>query len=186
MQIDGNDSLWNDSLISTLNLPDNDKHHSEDIFTIPVIYNFRPPKHDLPHRTTVLKTIRRNNKVLNAAVLPKVACYNMRSLIPKVGMLATDMIDRMCSLALLTEVWEKANSKKHQHKIEELYEMKGLRYISTPRSGQKRGGGAAIVVDIENFSIMKLPVHIPKNLEIVWGLLKPKFICGKITKKHCG
>ena len=38
--------------------------------------------------------------------------------------------------------------------------MKGLEYISTPRSGVKCGGGAPIVVNTERFSISKM--NLPK------------------------
>jgi hypothetical protein len=86
------------------------------------------------------------------------------------------------SLSFLTEVWQKSENKKHQFKIEELLELKGLKYISTPRPGTRRGGGAALVVDTENFSISKLNISIHNNLEIVWGLVKPYEITEKISK----
>ena len=60
--------------------------------------------------------------------------------------------------------------------------MRGLKYISTPSPGTKRGDGAAIVVNTETFTIYKQNIPIPSNLEIVWGLLKPKEVTGKITK----
>ena len=44
------------------------------------------------------------------------------------------------------------------------------------------GGGAAIAVRSDSFTITKLNVPIPKGLEVVWGMLKPKVISGKITK----
>ena len=72
--------------------------------------------------------------------------------------------------------------KKHQFKIEELFELKGMKYISTPRPGTRRGGGAAIVVNTEKFSISKLNIPIQSGLEIVWGLMRPKEITGKITR----
>ena len=131
---------------------------------------------------TVLKTVRRSNKVLQAATLPKISNYNMRSLMPKIQNFGIDMQDRNCSISFLTEVWEKAENKKHQLKLEELFELKGMKYISTPRPGVRRGGGAAIVVNTEQFSISKLNVQIPSCLEIVWGLAKPVEVTGKITK----
>jgi hypothetical protein len=174
-QLDGNISLSS----SILSLPDQDNL----VQNIPVHIGHRPVKQQsntrLPH---VRKTIRRDNKVLQAASMPKMSCYNMRSLIPKIENFGQDMEDRDCSISLLTEVWEKAENKKHQYKIEELFEMRGLKYISTPRPGAKRGGGAAIVVKTENFSISKLNISIPGSLEIVWGLLRPVEITGKITK----
>lgn len=59
--------------------------------------------------------------------------------------------------------------------------MKGIKYISTPRPGKKRGGGAAIAVKLEKFTISKLNIAIPNSIEIVWGLLRPKVTTGKIS-----
>ena len=55
-----------------------------------------------------------------------------------------------------------------------MLQLSGLKYISTPRPGCKRGGGAAIVVNVEKFSLEKLNIYIPHKLEVVWGLLRPK------------
>jgi hypothetical protein len=119
---------------------------------IPVQVGYRPNSHLSAIRLPpARKTIRRDNKVLQAATLPKISNYNMRSLMPKCANFGIDMENRNCSLSFLTEVWEKSENKKHQSKVEELLEMKGLKYISTPRPGTRRGGGAAIVVNTENF-----------------------------------
>ena len=53
-----------------------------------------------------------------------------------------------------------------------MLESEGLKYISTPRP--TGWGGAAIIVNQEYFSLEKLNIHIPHNLEIIWGLMKPK------------
>ena len=81
----------------------------------------------------------------------------------------------------MTEVWQKQENKKHQFKLEKLLEMQGIQYISTPRPGPKRGGGASIAVRLEKFTLSKLNICIPRCLEIVWGILKPKIVTGKIT-----
>jgi hypothetical protein len=60
--------------------------------------------------------------------------------------------------------------------------MKGLNYVSTPRPGNRRGGGAAIVVNTDKYSVSKLNISIPNNLEIVLGLISPNEVSGKITK----
>ena len=60
--------------------------------------------------------------------------------------------------------------------------MKNLSYISTPRPGAKRGGGAAIAFRPEKFHISKLNITIPKPLEIVWALLRPVVPKGEIRK----
>ena len=35
-------------------------------------------------------------------------------------------------------------------------------------------GGAAMVINSEKFSCEKLSIFVPKTLEVVWGLVKPK------------
>ena len=58
-----------------------------------------------------------------------------------------------------------------------MLEINGLQYISSPSPPNKKGvsyGGAAIVVNLEKFSLKKLNISIPNNLEVVWGLMKPK------------
>ena len=122
------------------------------------------------------KRIRRDNCAVQALSLPKISNYNMRSLIPKIGNFSLDMKERAVDIAFLTEVWQKAENRKHQFKLEELLEMEGVQYITTPRPGTKRGGGAAIAARLDTFSISKLNVPIPMGLEVVWGLLKPKII----------
>ena len=53
-----------------------------------------------------------------------------------------------------------------------MLENNGLKYISTARpSGW---GGAAIIVNLERFTIERLDIHVPHNLEIIWGLLRPR------------
>ena len=92
------------------------------------------------------------------------------------------MLDRQCSLSFLVEIWQKSESRKHQYKIEELLELRGIKYISTPRPGNRRGGGAAIAANTENFTLSKLNICIPHNLEVVWGILKTNTETGKINK----
>ena len=60
--------------------------------------------------------------------------------------------------------------------------MSGIKYISTPRPGAKRGGGAAIAIRQQNFTLSKLNIPLPSSVEVVWGLLKPKNITGKLSK----
>ena len=97
----------------------------------------------------------------------------MRSLELKNGNFKNDLLDTDISLSLLSEVWEKASCKKHQFEIEKMLEMDGLKYIFTSRTN-KRGGGAAIFVNLRKFTIEKIQVTIPNNLEVVWGLMRAK------------
>ena len=73
------------------------------------------------------------------------------------------MRERETDIGFLTEVWEKKENKKHQFKLEEMLEMSGVKYISTPRPGAQRGGGAAIAVRTGKFSITKLNIPMPRS-----------------------
>ena len=117
------------------------------------------------------------DKITAALYLPTVAAYNLRSLFPKVGNLTTDILERSIDVSFCTEIWEQEHNKEHQLEIEKLAELSGLKYLSTPRKPNSRGvsyGGAALVVNMRNFNVEKIPVNIPQNLEVVWALLKPK------------
>ena len=115
------------------------------------------------------------NKTEIALNLPTIACYNARSIFPKIESLKTDMQEKSISLSLISEIWEQQENKKHAYEIEKMLELSGFKYISTPRQSGTRGGGAAIVANIEKYSLQKLSIIIPNNLDVVWGLLKPKF-----------
>ena len=104
--------------------------------------------------------------------MPVVATYNLRSLFPKIQNVKNDILERSIDCAFLSEIWEQKENKTHQQEIEKMLEMDGLRYISTPRP--KGWGGAAILVNQEKFHLESLNIAIPHNLEIIWGLLKPK------------
>ena len=106
--------------------------------------------------------------------LPTVAAYNVRSFFPKVGNFKIDMIERGVSVALVSEIWEKSENKEHIKQIETMLEIDGLKYLSTSRPSTMKGGGAAIIVNVEKFSVEKIEISIPNKLEVVWGLLKPK------------
>ena len=138
-------------------------------FPIPVHTGYRPSTNSncdrLPHTRV---TIRRDNNILQAITLPRISSYNMRSIWSKSVSLAQDMWDRCTDISFLSEIWEVSENKRHQYKIEELYELKGFKYISTPRLGNRRGGGAAIVVNTARFSVSKLNIQQPSGLEIVW------------------
>ena len=104
--------------------------------------------------------------------LPTVATYNMRSFFPKIENFKTDMKERNIQISFLSEIWQKSDDKDQQAQIQSMCEVDGLDYISTPRT-TTRGGGAAIIVNREKFSVVKLDIIIPKSLDVVWGLVRP-------------
>ena len=85
--------------------------------------------------------------------LPTVASYNVRSLFPKIGRFKTDMIERGISVSFVSEIWEQSENKEHAHEIETMLEMDELTYISTSRPSKTKGGVAAIIVNLEKYSI---------------------------------
>ena len=92
---------------------------------------------------------------------------------------------RSTDLCFLTEVWQLAENKKHQAAIEELLELQGIKYVSTPRPGARRGGGTALACSEKFFHLTKLNIHIPKPLEACFALVRPKNPSGKMTKVIC-
>jgi hypothetical protein len=127
------------------------------------------------------KTIRRDNRLMMSQSLPILSVSNLRSLWPKLNNFKIDMAERSIGAAMLSEVWEKTNCKKQQFELEKMLNMEGLKYISTPRQ-TKRGGGAAIVVSLEQYTLEKLEVMNPDKVEVVFGLMRPKKGTAKIRE----
>ena len=63
--------------------------------------------------------------------------------------------------------------KQHQKKIQNLIEMKGISYISTPRPN-KRGGGSAITCNAREFALKQIHIPNPDKLEITFGIVRSK------------
>ena len=159
------------------------RHISESEINIPVIVGYRPKKSTIDVRQPpVRRVIRRENKCVEALSLPVISSYNLRSIWGKLNSFSDDMHERDCSVSFLSEVWEKRESIKHKKKIEEMLEMKNISYISTPRPGVRRGGGAAIAFNPKKASVSKLNITIPTPLEIVWALYRPLTPTGSIKK----
>ena len=142
---------------------------------------FAPPRVIAERLFPVRITVKRDNRKIVALTLPKILNYNMRSIWSKYENLVQDINERESDLIFLTEIWQVQENKKHQFKIEALLEMRGIKYISTPRPGARRGGGAAIATRLDRFLLTKLNIPIPNSVEVVWGLLKPKVITGQLS-----
>ena len=140
-------------------------HSVYDVY-IPEVSDPRPNKANL-------KTIRRDNRVMMSESLPILSVSNCRSIWPKLNSFKNDMKIRDILCAMLSEVWQKANCKKQQFELEKMLNMDEIKYISTPQM-TKRGGGAAICVSLEKFSLDKIEVSNPNKVEFVFGLLRPK------------
>ena len=98
-------------------------------------------------RATYRKTFRRDNRGELGLFLPNIAVYNHRSIWKKYQSFCTEFTEMSMGAAFHSEVWERKESKKHKRKIDEMMEMNGISYISTPRP-DRRGGECAITVNI--------------------------------------
>ena len=174
-QLDGNISLCGSS--SSLD--------NEDSSPIPVWTGHRPARKMPTVRTSVRRTIRRSNKLVDALSAPRITLYNARSAWSKLTSLAEDMEMRSTDICFLTEVWQQSENRKHKEAIEELLELRGVKYVSTPRPGARRGGGTALACSEEYFHLTKLNVAIPKPLEACFALVKPKNPTGKVSSFIC-
>ena len=129
------------------------------------------------------RVVRRDKGLVQALTSPTISVYNMRSIWAKIKNLANDINMRWTTLCFLTEVWEKQESRRHQHSLEEMMEMNGIKYISTPRLDGRRGGGVAIAFSEERFYVSKLNIEVKKPLECMFTLIKPKNAVGKIQSR---
>ena len=86
-----------------------------------------------------------------------------------------DISENNIDLTLVCEVWEKEVQPKLNSTLEYFFQMKGLQYISCgARKNKQRGGGVAVVVNIQKFTVKKLDIYIPGSLEVVWTINWPK------------
>ena len=118
-------------------------------------------------------TVKRDNRLLLGSKMPTIFVTNHRSFFSKFNNFVEAMETLELTLGLHSEIWEDKEKKSHTNSIEEAFELKGIQYISNPRPN-RRGGGAAISLLPGEFTLTKLDVVTPKNLEVVWGLVCPK------------
>ena len=144
---------------------------------IHVIVGNRPEKKNLSkiQRTPCRKTVRRDNRGQLALYFPNIAVYNHRSIWKKIKSFCTEFKELEMGAAFHSEVWEKKESKKHKFKIDEMLELEGISYVSTPRPN-RRGGGSAITCDESKFYLKEINLPNPDNLEVTFAALRPKAV----------
>ena len=116
-----------------------------------------------------------SKKTTTAHSLPNIMVTNHRSIFPKFNSLVDELIECEMHVGIHSEIWEDKEKLEHQNKIEEALEIHGIIYISNPRP-KRRGGGAAITLcdPKSQFTLSKLPIHVPQDIEVCWGLVKPR------------
>ena len=96
-----------------------------------------------------------------------------RSIWKKLKNFITEAEETGQGIGLPSEVWQKKESKNHKGKIEEMLEISGISYASTPRPG-RRGGGSAITCDEKKYDMKHIRVENPDELEVTFAIIKPK------------
>ena len=139
-QLDGNMSFTS-SCSKDVFLPCQES--SEETFNIGTIVGNRPPgRPDISqHRMPCRKTLRRDNRGELALYLPNLAVYNHRSIWKKINNFGLEFSELDMGIAFNSEIWEKKESKRHKYRIDEMFEMKSISYLSTPRPNRRVGGG---------------------------------------------
>ena len=153
---------------------------------IPVHYTYQRPS--IPptaqaRRSPYHRTIRRDNRAVQALSLPNIMVANHRSIFPKFEHLVDELLEMDMHLGLHCETWEDSENTGHSNKIEEAFEIHGIQYISTPRQNKRGGGTAITLVSSSPFNLTKLEPSVESHrdkVEVCWGLLKPKVPTGRI------
>ena len=53
--------------------------------------------------------------------------------------------------------------------------MKGFHYFSSGcRAKGKRGGGAAVIINVKKIQVISLNLCVPSIMEVVWAKIRPK------------
>ena len=141
LQFDGNVSLFSDDSWIT-----NSDIVTETESCIQVITGNRPAPCQKLKRNQFLRRIRRNNGGELALFLPTIAVYNHRSIWRKIKNFSIEFKQFNMGIALHSEVWEKKEKKSHKTKIDEMFHMDGISYISTPRPGRRVGAVPSLVM----------------------------------------
>ena len=133
------------------------------------------PLLDSPVLDPQLRSTASSKKAKTTLSLPNIMVTNHRSIFPKFNSLIDELIECEMHVGIHSEIWEDKEKIEHQNKIEEALELHGIMYISNPRP-KRRGGGAAITLcDLKSqFTLAKLSISVPPDLEVCWGLVKPR------------
>ena len=123
-------------------------------------------------RKPVLKTIRRNNVILQSLHLPVVMNLNPRSLYNKTADFHDIIEQYEADVICVSESWGRENLS-----VEKLLNLPNHRVLKSPVQRDFRGGKPVIIVNEEKFHVKSLcpdPLTVPIGVECVWALVSPK------------
>ena len=118
-----------------------------------------------------LKIIKRSEKLVQAASLPRILNMNPRSIYSKINEFKTFVIEREIDLVCMSETWE-----RDEETLEKIVNMEDFTVISSRFQRKGQGGRPAIVVNNKKFRVDNLTqteVSIPFGVEACLCLLTP-------------
>ena len=135
-----------------------------------------------PRRQPVLKTIRRNNAILQSMELPVIMNINPRSIYNKTEEFYELVEQYSAQVITISESWERENFT-----LQELLKMENYKIITNVKQRDFKGGKPAIIINEEKFYVKTLcpdPITVPVGVECVWALITPKHTTPQSKVKH--
>ena len=133
-------------------------------------------------RKPVLKTIRRNNVVLESLELPIVMNINPRSMYNKTEEFHILLDQYDADVICVSESWERDN-----YSLKDLLQLSTYEVITNVVQRDFTGGKPAIIINLEKFHVKPLcpdPITVPIGVECVWALITPKKRSPKSKIQH--
>ena len=132
-----------------------------------------------------------SNEAFNS--MPRILATNARSIFPKYVDLIEHLQMHRIDFAQISETWQDTSCKDHNDKISELENKYGYKWLGCSRPKYKEdnsrggGGGSAVLVNMRHFNADVIEgISVPKNLELVWVKIVPKFKCSFKVFIVCG
>ena len=119
-----------------------------------------------------IKTVQRNNKIVEALELPFIANINPRSVYNKIDELKAFIDQEEVDLLFLSESWERENET-----LDQLIELENHIVISNVYQRTGIGGRPAILVNSNKYHVQNVTntlINVKWGVEAVWCVLTPK------------
>ena len=126
------------------------------------------------------------SKPIKFSQMPTFAVVNSRSLFPKMAYCVQIFDSLSLDVMAICETWEKVGPCLDKEAIlQELSGLHGIEFLGQPRTNcrKSRGGGCGILYRKSKFNAVKVPLALPKNLELICVFLTPTETLPAV-KKH--
>ena len=119
-----------------------------------------------------MKTVKRNNKFLQALELPVIANLNPRSVYNKVDEFHAFVKEEEVDILFMSESWEPENLQ-----LDQIIHLDNHTVISNVYQRRGQGGRPALVVNNDKYHVQDITntlINVKWGVEAVWCLLTPK------------